>query len=167
VVILPHLAAEGEHPHRVVPRIQTSVGALIFDSRGRLLLLKPTYKSGWTLPGGEMEESGETPWEACRREVFEECGLRVASARLACVDFRRAKPGRLPGLRFLFDCGVVAQDALAGIVLQPEEISDHRLEPLPVAMTLLRKAIRDRVASAVGAEGFVYLEQGQPVDTVR
>jgi 8-oxo-dGTP diphosphatase len=73
----------------VVPAIPTSAGAMIFDRKGRLLILKPTYKSGWTIPGGVMEADGETPWEACRREVREECGLDVHSGRLACVDFRR------------------------------------------------------------------------------
>src|SRR5260370_14699151 len=44
--------------------IPVSAGALIFDRAGRLLILKPTYKSGWTIPGGVMEADGETPWEA-------------------------------------------------------------------------------------------------------
>lgn len=152
---------------RVVPRIPASAGALVFDRSRRLLLLKPTYKSGWTLPGGEMEDSGETPWEACRREVFEECGLEVTSARLACVDFRRPKPGRAGGVRFLFDCGVVDDDALLGIVVPRLEISEHRWVELPEALNMLRKAVRRRVSAAVAADGFVYLEQGRPVGSVR
>ena len=50
-----------------LPAIPVSAGALVFDGAGRLLILKPTYKSGWTIPGGVMEADGETPWEACRR----------------------------------------------------------------------------------------------------
>ena len=79
-----------------VPAIPVSAGAMIFDQSGRLLILKPTYKSGWTIPGGVMEADGETPWDACRREVSEECGLDVRSGRLACVDFRTPRPDR-PG----------------------------------------------------------------------
>src|SRR5258708_23595711 len=56
----------------VVPAIPASAGALIFDRAGRLLILKPTYKSGWTIPGGVMEADGETPRGACRREVRQE-----------------------------------------------------------------------------------------------
>src|SRR5580704_4465033 len=88
-----------------LPAIPASAGALIFDRADRLLILRPTYKSGWTIPGGVMEADGETPWEACRREVREECGIEVHRARLACMDFRRPKPGRAGGIRFLFDCG--------------------------------------------------------------
>src|SRR6185312_2789106 len=43
----------------VLPAIPVSAGALIFDRSGRLLILKPTYKSGWTIPGGVMEADGE------------------------------------------------------------------------------------------------------------
>ena len=62
-----------------LPGIPVSAGALIFDRAGRLLILKPTYKSGWTIPGGVMEADGESPWEACRREVREETGIDVAA----------------------------------------------------------------------------------------
>ena len=82
-----------------LPAIPVSAGALIFDRAGRLLILKPTYKAGWTIPGGVMEADGETPWDACRREVAEECGLHIGAghpARLACMDFRRPRPGKVP-----------------------------------------------------------------------
>ncbi|MGO9079758.1 MAG: NUDIX domain-containing protein, partial [Streptosporangiaceae bacterium] len=132
------------------PAIPASAGAMIFDRRSRLLILKPTYKSGWTIPGGEMEADGETPWQACRREVREECGLDVQSGALACVDFRPPKPGRPGGLRFLFDCGVLPDDVLAGVTLQAEEIAEYRLAPLPEALKLLSGPVRRRVRRAAG-----------------
>jgi 8-oxo-dGTP diphosphatase len=155
--------------------IPVSAGALIFDSAGRLLILKPTYKKGWTIPGGIMEPGGETPWDACRREVREECGVEVTSGRLACVDFRRARrarppgpagPARLGGIRFLFDCGPAADVTLAAITLQPEEIAEHRLVPLETAFTLLRPPIRRRVRAATQHRQFIYLENGRPVPAV-
>ena len=149
-----------------LPAIPASAGALIFDRKGRLLILKPTYKTGWTIPGGVMEADGETPWEACRREVREECGIEMTGGRLACMDFRRPKPGRAGGIRFLFDCGPVGEADLAGIVVQPEEISEYRLAALPDALKLLRGPIRRRVRAAVGRKGLVYLEDGRPVPGV-
>jgi len=143
-----------------LPAIPVSAGALIFDPAGRLLILKPTYKSGWTIPGGVMEADGESPWEACQREVREETGLEVSRGRLAAMDFRPAKPGRLAGIRYLFDCGQVADEALADVKLQPEEISDSRLVSLTEAFTLLRGPISRRVQSAT--QGHFYLEDGQP-----
>ncbi len=152
----------------IIPAIPASAGALIFDRRSRLLILKPTYKSGWTIPGGVMEADGETPWEACQREVREECGLRVHTGRLACVDFRRPRPGRPGGLRFLFDCGVFEEAALDAVVLQAEEISQYRLAKLKTALPLLSGPIRRRVrAACAAAPGTVYLEEGRPVSGAR
>jgi len=149
-----------------LPAIPVSAGALIFDRAGRLLILKPTYKSGWTIPGGVMEADGETPWEACQREVREECGIEVRRARLACMDFRRPKPGRAGGIRFLFDCGAVGDEALAGMAVQPEEISEYRFAAVTDALGLLRKPIRRRVRAATGSKRVVYLEDGRPVPGV-
>ena len=146
-----------------LPAIPVSAGALIFDREGRLLILKPTYKSGWTIPGGIMEADGESPWEACRREVREETGIEVGRGRLAAMDFRRPRPGRPGGIRFLFDCGQVSDTALGGLKLQAEEISESRLVPLPDALTLLRGPIRRRVKAATQGRPPVYLEDGHPV----
>ena len=150
----------------VLPAIPVSAGALIFDRSGRLLILKPTYKSGWTIPGGVMEADGESPWEACRREVAEECGLDVATGRLACMDFRHPRPGNPGGIRYLFDCGAFSDASLAGIVVQPEEISEYRLAGLGTALTLLRKPIRRRVRAATRGQPLCYLEDGIPVPAV-
>jgi 8-oxo-dGTP diphosphatase len=148
-----------------LPGIPVSAGALIYDRTGRLLILKPTYKSGWTIPGGVMEADGESPWEACQREVREETGLEVSRGRLVAMDFRRSRKGRPGGIRFLFDCGQVNDAALADLKLQPEEISESRLVPLPDALALLRGPIRRRVRAATQGRGpgaLVYLEDGRP-----
>lgn len=161
------MATVTDNGDEYLPAIPTSAGALIFDGADRLLILKPTYKSGWTIPGGVMEADGETPWEACQREVREECGIEVRRARLACMDFRRPKPGRAGGIRFLFDCGPADDADLAAIRLQPEEIAEYRLVPLDAALALLRPPIRRRVRAVSRHRGFVYLEDGRPVPGIR
>ena len=149
----------------LLPRIPASAGALVWDQRGRLLILNPTYKGGWTVPGGVVEADGESPWEACRRETREECGLVVAHGQLACVDFLRPRPGRPGGMRFLFDCGVFDDDRLAEIVLQAEEISDYRLARVEKALPRLSGPVRRRVAAAAAHRGSTcYLEDGRPVE---
>jgi 8-oxo-dGTP diphosphatase len=157
--------AAGPEPEPL-PAIPVSAGALIFDRAGRLLILKPTYKTGWTIPGGVMEANGETPWEACRREVREECGIELHRARLACMDFRRPRPGRPGGIRFLFDCGRAESEVLAAVTVQPEEVSEYRLADVPDALGLLRRPIRRRVRAALRSKRLVYLEDGRPVPEV-
>ena len=150
-----------------LPRVPASAGALLHDGDGRILVLEPTYKSGWTVPGGQVEEDGESPWEACRREVCEETGLEVAAGRLVCVDFLHPRPGRPGGMRFLFDCGVVRAADRARIVVQEGEIADHRWVAPDEAARLLSGPVGRRVAQALGATATRYLEDGRPVAGVR
>jgi 8-oxo-dGTP pyrophosphatase MutT (NUDIX family) len=148
----------------VIPRIPASAGGLIRDAPGRLLILKPTYKSGWTIPGGQIEADGESPWEGCRREVLEETGLTTPTGRLVCVDFLRPRADRPGGLRFLFDCGTVDEAARDGIVLQAEEISAWRWVTPAEADRLLSGPVGRRVAQGLAVStGTVYLEEGRPV----
>ena len=161
-----HQSVSDVEPHEI-PLVPASAGAMIFDASRRLLILKPTYKSGWTIPGGMLEADGESPWEACRREVLEETGLDVVSARLAAVDFRRAKTGRIGGVRFLFDCGELSDDELASIAIQLDEIEEFRLVDFASALKLLSGPLRRRVRAATRRSHCVYLEDGRRVAAVR
>jgi 8-oxo-dGTP pyrophosphatase MutT (NUDIX family) len=147
-----------------VPRLPASAGALIFDESGRLLLLKPTYKSGWTVPGGQMEADGETPWEACRREVREETGLVVSTGRLVVVDFLRPHGSRPGGIRFLFDCGALSSERFVDLTLEAQEISESRLVEPDQAVGLLSGPVGRRVAAALRSSSFVYLEDGRHLE---
>jgi 8-oxo-dGTP pyrophosphatase MutT (NUDIX family) len=146
-----------------LPRVPASAGGLIGDGAGRLLILKPTYKRGWTIPGGQIEADGESPWEGCRREVREETGLTVAGGRLACVDFLRPRATRAGGLRFLFDCGPLAPGEGGDLVLQEDEIADYRWAAPEEAARLLSGPVGRRVAQALAGDRTVYLEEGRPV----
>jgi 8-oxo-dGTP diphosphatase len=172
----PRRAKSGDHQvvldpvgpelHSKIPRIPASAGALIFDEAGRLLILKPNYKRGWTIPGGRIEETGESPWDGCRRETFEECGLEIERGRLACVDFLRPRGGRPGGVRFLFECDPLPGAQLAAITVDREEIDRHRFVELGEGTALLSGPLRRRVQAAAGREHCVYLEDGQPITRV-
>jgi 8-oxo-dGTP diphosphatase len=153
-------------PDDALPRVPASAGALLHDGEGRILILKPTYKSGWTVPGGQMEADGESPWDACRREVAEETGLVVGAGRLVCVDFLPLRAGRAGGLRFLFDCGVVPAADRARVVLQEEEIEAHRWVGPDEALGMLSGPVGRRVGQGLVAGPTCYLEDGRPVPGV-
>jgi 8-oxo-dGTP diphosphatase len=159
--------SETGEPTWEVPRVPASAGALLFDERGRLLVLNPTYKRHWTIPGGQLEADGETPWQACRRETREECGIEIERGRLVCVDFRPPKDPRRPGgMRFVFHCGVLGDDRLGMISLQAAEISEYRFVDLDEAAALLSRPVRRRVLACVRADRCLYLEDGRPVLSV-
>jgi len=61
------------------------VGALIFSNDGHVLLGKNVkggvYDDLWVIPAGGIDEN-ETKEQAVRREIFEEVGIDLASAKL-------------------------------------------------------------------------------------
>ncbi len=68
------------------PRFAVTVGAVISDERGRVLLLRHVLRrgSGWGIPGGFLN-AGEQPEDAVRRELREETGLELDAVELAFV----------------------------------------------------------------------------------
>ncbi|HEV2836668.1 MAG TPA: NUDIX domain-containing protein [Pyrinomonadaceae bacterium] len=64
-------------------RFTVTAGALIFNDRGEVLLLKHRFRtgSGWGIPGGFLE-IGEQPEEALRRELREEVGLELENVEI-------------------------------------------------------------------------------------
>jgi 8-oxo-dGTP diphosphatase len=63
------------------------VGAIAYDTRGRLLLIRRRNDPGrglWSVPGGRVEP-GESDAEAVVREMAEETGLVVAPGALVCT----------------------------------------------------------------------------------
>ena len=74
-------------------RFTVTAGAVIFNDRRQVLLLKHRFRagSGWGLPGGFLER-GEQPIEALRRELREEIGLEVDDVEVfAARSFSKPK----------------------------------------------------------------------------
>jgi 8-oxo-dGTP pyrophosphatase MutT (NUDIX family) len=61
-----------------------SVTGIVYDERGRILLVRQTEGGVWSAPGGSVDPE-ETPADAVVREVWEETGLYVAPVRLLGV----------------------------------------------------------------------------------
>ena len=59
--------------------IQPAARAVIFDERGRILLIRRGDNKQWALPAGGMEP-GESVTECMAREVWEETGLTVETS---------------------------------------------------------------------------------------
>jgi 8-oxo-dGTP pyrophosphatase MutT (NUDIX family) len=84
-----------------LPKHIAGAGAFFHDPDGKVLLVKPSYRDTWEIPGGGLEH-GEHPFQAAAREVGEETGLELRPGRLLAVLHRR-KSGELiePGRRRL------------------------------------------------------------------
>jgi 8-oxo-dGTP diphosphatase len=149
-------------PKAPFSRAVSAAGALFFDERGRVLLLEPTYKDYWDIPGGYVEE-GETPVQACVREVEEELGLHITPGRSLVIDWAPS-PTEGAKILFVFDGGVLRAERLAEIKLADGEIASYEFVAAPaVAEERLIPRLARRVAAAVracDAGTTSYLEHG-------
>jgi ADP-ribose pyrophosphatase YjhB (NUDIX family) len=126
--------ASGARP--VFPGKRVGAGAVVRDVDRRILLVKPTYREDWSVPGGVIEE-GEAPLVGCRREVREELGLDLPIGRLIAVDYTAPDARIGDSLQFLFDGGVLGPAEIAHIRLPAGELSAFRFAPWPEARRLL------------------------------
>ena len=127
-----------------LPKKRVSAGCLFFDKSQRLLIVKPTYKEGWEIPGGAVNDN-ESPLAACIREVAEELGLERRPLRLLSVDFTGETKQRTESLSFIFDGGVLSDEEIAAILLPEKELSEYRCLTPTDALTLLNRRLRRRV----------------------
>src|SRR3712207_1694341 len=102
-------------------RKRVSAKAVICDGSGRVLLVNPTYKPHWDLPGG-MAEANESPIAAVVREVEEELGFTARVRRLLLVDWVDAHGPWDDLLVFVFDAGTVTGEDEQRITVVDEEI---------------------------------------------
>jgi 8-oxo-dGTP pyrophosphatase MutT (NUDIX family) len=98
-----------------------AAGALFRDAGGRVLLVKPHYKPDWDIPGGVVEP-GETPSEACAREVKEELGLTITVGPALVVDWA-PHPTQGDKLLFVFDADPLTEAQQAAIHFADGEIT--------------------------------------------
>lgn len=103
---------------RELPKKRIGAGVLIVDENLRTLLVEPTYKETWEVPGG-MVELDESPREAARRECVEELGFDVEIGRLLVMDW--VTQGRTPGDGLMLMYATEPVDT-SRIVLPEEEL---------------------------------------------
>ena len=65
--------------YRTLPRHIAGAGAIFHDAAGRILLVKPSYRDTWQIPGGGMEE-GEYPLQTTGGTAYRQHGWPVTAA---------------------------------------------------------------------------------------
>jgi 8-oxo-dGTP pyrophosphatase MutT (NUDIX family) len=146
--------------YRSLPMKRMGAGAIFFDSVGKILIVKPSYKDGWEVPGGVVEDN-ESPRKAAEREILEELGLPKHLSTLLCVDYQDANGMKTESLMFIFDGGVLSDDEIKCIKLDGKELIEFRFVKIEEASKLLIPPIARRIEQAVQAKAQkngVYLE---------
>ncbi|MEV5545362.1 NUDIX hydrolase [Streptomyces sp. NPDC052309] len=158
------MAANAHEAKMAHPRM--AAGALFFDDADRVLMVEPTYKDCWDIPGGYVE-AGESPLHAAVREVREELGITPPIGRLLAVDWA---PNEAEGdkVLYLFDGGRLSREQLAGIELQADELRSFEfLTSEQITERTIPRLARRILAAAEARDDavLVYLEHGQKPDS--
>ena len=145
-----------------------AAGALIRDATSRVLLVRPTYKDGWDIPGGYVEP-GESPAVACVRELLEEIGLARPIGQLLVIDWA-PHPEEGDKLLFVFDGGTMTEAEVASLSLDGQEIAEAHLHEVSELPMLMPERLSRRLTLAVEAAqrgATAYAEHGAlpPVPT--
>lgn len=131
-------------------RKRIAADVLVRDVAGRVLLVNPTYKEHWDLPGG-MVEANEPPRAAAERELLEELGLTITAGRPLVVDWDGPHGPWDDQLVFVFDAGTVTADQAAVIRPVDAELAGAEFVSPAEAADRLRPDMADRLARALRA----------------
>ncbi|GIH17084.1 NUDIX hydrolase [Rugosimonospora africana] len=139
-----------------------SAGTLFLDDAGRVLMLHPTYKDYWDIPGGFVEP-GEAPSAACAREIREELGISPPVGPLLVVDWA---PTENDGdkVLYVFDGGSLSADDLRRIVFEDGEIDGYRyVEPSELESLAPARLVRRLHAAVIAKKSgrTIYTEHGR------
>jgi ADP-ribose pyrophosphatase YjhB (NUDIX family) len=154
--------AEGPPEVEFVPGIaatfakkRIAAAALIRNEVGQFLLVEPTYKATWLLPGGVVE-ANEDPLGGCMREVREELGLDLTVGPMLVVDWVPRHGVWGDSLQFIFDGGQLTGEQAAGLRLQESEIRTAEFVTLERATARTTPSLARRIGAALAAA-----DQGQ------
>lgn len=162
------MTATSQAPGRYLANLarkRMGAAVLFTDAGGRVLLVEPTYKDYWEVPGGAVD-GDESPYDAAVRELKEELGLSVAPGRLLVVDWVPPRAGRTEGVMFVFDGGTLSESQAAQIVVPSDELAGWAWCTPAECRERLSELLARRVEAARRARidhNTAYLESGYRV----
>lgn len=121
-----------------LPKKHIGVGVLIFNKNKQLLIVNPTYKEGWAIPGGGVDND-ESPKEAAIREIKEEMEIDLKDIALLGVGYTVTKGIKPETLQFIFYGGELSENEINCINLEKNEHSEFRFVEIAEASTLLNE----------------------------
>lgn len=116
------------------PSTQVGVGALVFNGRGEVLMVKErtgpaARRDIWKVPTG-LVERGEDLVSAARRELLEETGVSSTADGARVVAFRHASVAKEGAVGDVFFLVRMSVDAVPRLTPQEAEIAEARWMPL-------------------------------------
>lgn len=107
----------------------SSAAMILENDDGQALIVKASYKSYWTFPGGIIDP-GETPMQGAIRETLEEVGVRLDPRRVEFVAVVDRRSAIAETYQFVFKAPL-EHYMLDAIKLQATEIEAYALVTKP------------------------------------
>lgn len=124
-------------------------GCIFLNKKGEILLVKPTYKDYWALPGGGVEEK-ESPMSGCIREIKEEINLEIDKLNFICVDYRPYDGRSISdSLEFIFYGGILNEKDIKKIKLAKGEIENFKFAGEKEAFSIIGGGLKNRLPTAI------------------
>lgn len=129
-----------------LPTVYMAAAVVLTDREDRVLVVKPTYRPYWALPGG-VAEAGEAPHLCAAREAAEELGVTVPIGDLLVAHWAAPQDDRpRPMLTFVFDGGIFPEPG--SIRLCREELAAVAWVSWEKAETLMSAVTAPRIPAA-------------------
>lgn len=133
---------------RSLNRKRMSAGVLLRDGDQRVLLIQPSYKPHWDIPGGAVDAE-EAPWTTAVRELREELGIVRPLGPPLVLDHIRSDSRMPEGIAFIFDGGLIDQADVDALDLTDPEILSVDLFPVDEIATKVKPSLARRVSVAL------------------
>lgn len=149
--------------YKNLPGKRCGAGALLFNDKGEVLIVKPNYKDYWLIPGGTVDKN-ESPRQCCLREVKEELGLELGKLDFVCVDYTTEKGEKTESFQFIFNGGLLTNEQISKIVLDKKELDDYKFVKVEEVTPLFSEWFEKRFIKSIEAVKdykAIYLEDGK------
>lgn len=150
--------------YKNLPRKRMGAGVIFLNEKGEILIVKPSYRDHWSIPGGTVDDN-ESPKQACIREVKEETGLTIKEVGFLCIDYSpKESDEKNESLQFVFYGGIIKDANIPNIKLDNKELVDFRFVSITDAEKLLGHKLVKRLPKCVDSiktGTSVYLEDGE------
>ena len=161
-IMRDNMAYDG-YDYAAMPKKRLAASALFLNGEGNVLIVKPSYRQDWLLPGGTVEFN-ESPREACIREVMEELNLRLPPQRLLCIEYHSDDTKQAESVQFVFYGGKLEESQILSLTIPDSELSDYRFSPREEAIQLLSHKLAKRLPyclQAIEENTTFYIEDGK------
>lgn len=151
------------YDYEAMSKKRMTASALLLNEQDNVLIVKPTYRAEWLLPGGLVEDN-ESPRQACAREIKEELGIEPPLHKLLCVEYLSDDGQQTESVQFVFYGGLITESQISSIALPEPELSEYRFSTREEALQLLSCKLAKRLPyclQALKENTTFYLEDGE------